>query len=72
MSAASSSAYYTDIHVRPQLAEEDLVSVERTLLNAEQCPIQNGQILPLMYGRIFASSVRIGIRLTILDLLPSA
>ena len=30
MSAASSSAYYTDIHVRPQLAEAegDLVSVE--------------------------------------------
>jgi len=32
MSAASSSAYYTDIHVRPQLAEAEgdsnLVSVE--------------------------------------------
>ena len=36
-----------------------------------ECPIQNNQILALMYGR-FTSSVRIGIRPTILEVVLSA
>ena len=48
------------------------VASTRTLPYAEQCPIQNRQILALMYGRLFTSSVRIGIRPTILGFIPSA
>ena len=47
-------------------------TLPRTLPYAEQCPIQNRQILALMYGRFFTSSVRIGIRPTILGFIPSA
>ena len=48
------------------------VTWERTLPYAEQCPIQNSQILALMYRRFFTSSVRIGIRPIIFGFLASA
>jgi len=44
----------------------------RTLVYAVECPIQNCQILALMYGWFFGNSVRIQIRLTLLDHFPSA
>jgi len=62
----------TNLFARQTVQLAFIAPPDRTLPYAEQCPIQNRQILALMYGRFFTSSVRIGIRPTILGFIPSA
>ena len=52
--------------------ESGSADLHRTLLYAVQCPIQNCQILALMYTAFFDDSVRIRIGPTLLDPFPSA
>ena len=57
---------------RQRWVADSALWLARPLLYAVQCPIQNCQILALMYAGFFDDSVRIRIGPTLLDPSPSA